>query len=411
MVAGWRRWPLQVARLWRDDRRRLLHEALLVFLALGFLLPAERVWADLFYVILLPLALAVAWQRRSLWRRCGPPVHVVLGGGLILVFALSLTWDQTARSDPVLLWYWGWASLCTFVFVLALADALAARGAYRRRLVEAIVAAAAVNAALSVARFLLLAEGWSSDPTRLGGWAETRQPILGAVMMGLAVLLAADRALRTERRRYGAAAGLGLLFIALTGSRGPALAILLSLALLLGGSRPKLFLSLIAAAALAIGCLAVVDPAVIGRVVGAALLRGDSHRLAIWQLSWHDIRLRPWFGHGPAYRIAMPGEDFPHNLFLSTWLYTGVVGLALLLTYMAAVLRQVLRVPMPDRLLRLAILAHLLISALTDLGQAIRGPGPLWYIFWLGTLFCAANGSTAPDGRREAGGHGSQASR
>ncbi|WP_081773563.1 O-antigen ligase family protein [Acetobacter papayae] len=50
-------------------------------------------------------------------------------------------------------------------------------------------------------------------------------------------------------------------------------------------------------------------------------------RLAIWQTSWEAIRQHPWLGYGPTYHLArIHNESFPHNLFLSAWLYNGVVG-------------------------------------------------------------------------------------
>lgn len=392
MVAAFRRLPAHLAGLWHGDRRALLHEALLAFLALGFLIAPEPAWADLFYVLLLPLALHVAWMRRASFRWSDVPAHVAIGSGLVLLFALSLIWDESAHAAPVSLWLWFWDALCTMVFVLSLADALASSAAYRTRLVNWIIAAATLNAVISVARFVLFAESWGSDPTRLGGWAEMRHPILGAIIMGMVVLLATGRALATGKWRYAVVAGIGLLFIALTGSRGPALAIMTAMALLLGASRPRLFLLAVTTAALATGALALVEHAALARIVTTMLNRGDSHRFIIWQLSWHDILRRPLLGHGPTYRIDRPDEAFPHNLFLSTWLYTGIVGLTLLLAYLAAVLRQALKAPPGlDRILRLAILLHLLICAMTDFSQVVKGPGPMWYMLWLGTLFCAAN--------------------
>jgi len=398
VVTRLRRLPAHIVGLWHNDRRRLLHEALLVFLVLGFLIAAERVWADLFYLIILPLALHEGWRRRTSWRWSDPTVHVIIGCGLIVLFALSLAWDESAQATPTLLYRWCWDAFCTCVFVLALADALASSPAYRTWLTKAVIAAASINGLISIIEFLVFAESWGRDPTRLAGWGETRHPILGAVIIGVVVLMAAAQALKTADGRYSVAAGIGLVFIALTGSRGPGLAILVALALLLWGSRPKWLLLAIASAVVGIGFLALIDYALLVRIAGAVLLRGDSHRFIIWQMSWHDISLRPLLGYGPAYRIDRPGEDFPHNLFLSTWLYTGLVGLTLLVAYLAAVLRQALQAPADlDRMLNLAILVHVLISAMTDLGQVIRGPGPMWYIIWLSTLFCAANGNPGRD--------------
>jgi O-antigen ligase len=111
-------------------------------------------------------------------------------------------------------------------------------------------------------------------------------------------------------------------------------------------------------------------------------------------LSWHDLMQHAWIGYGPGYRLnSPPGEQFPHNLFLSTWLYTGLVGLVLLLIYLLKVLQSALSSPVKaDRATNIAILLLLVVSAMTEFSQLIKGPGPMWYIFWLPTLLALSNG-------------------
>jgi O-antigen ligase len=382
--------------LWRSDRRALLHELLLLFLPLGLLIAPEPVWSDLFYVLILPLALHVAWVNRGAIRLGAMPLYLMIGNALILLFLASLVWDETAHAKPAFLRIWAWDGICTLAFVNALADALRSGAAYRLRLVRLLVIALAINAAISFARAPFVPSSWSGDVLRMGGWAETRHPILGAVMIGILVLLAVWRALETKDWRYWAAAAIGLIFIALTGSRGPALAVTVALVAQIGIGRPRTFFVLAALAAIGVALIAVTDFAWLSAAIRDQLARGDSHRFAIWQMSWQDIAQRFWLGHGPAARIDRPGEDFPHNLFLSTWLYVGAVGVALLAAYFVCVLVQALRAAaLHDRMLNVALLIHVLLSAMTDFGQAIKGPGPMWYMLWLATLFAAANGAAA----------------
>ena len=384
--------PSGLAALWRSDRRALLHEMLLMFLPLGLLIAPEPVWSDLFYVLILPLALHVAWVHRRAIRLGALPLHLLLANAFILLFLVSLAWDEQAHAKLGYLRIWAWDAICTLVFVNALADALSSSAIFRVRLIRLLVGASVLNALISFVRLPFLPGAWSGEVLRMGGWAATRHPILGAVIIGIVVLMAVSRALENHDWRYWAAAGIGLVFIALTGSRGPALAVMVALTVQIGVCRPRTLLALIVLGALGLALLAAVDFDWVATTVRNQLARGDSHRFEIWQMSWHDIEQNLWFGRGPAGRIDRPGEDFPHNLFLSTWLYVGAAGVALLVTYLATVLRQSWRaVMLPDRMLNIAILLHVLLSAMTDFGQAIKGPGPMWYMLWLSTLFCAAN--------------------
>jgi len=47
----------------------------------------------------------------------------------------------------------------------------------------------------------------------------------------------------------------------------------------------------------------------------------------------------------------------------------------------------VLHRPGPERSLLVALWANMLVSGLTDYGQIIKGPSPLWYIIWLPIAF------------------------
>ncbi len=276
---------------------------------------------------------------------------------------------------------WLWNGVCTAMFFVATRASFGPDGRERARVVTLLIAAALLN--LSVAAIRLAFIGLSDG--RMNGWAETRHPILGASVIGVCVLLAAGRMLEGRSRRLaGAVIVAGLAFIVLTGSRGPLIAIAGSLAVLLLGLRPRL---LAAAAALGAACLAIV--AVGAPALGAALAarimqRGWSSRLDIWHLALREIAQRPLFGHGPGARLDRAVDNFPHDLFLSMLFYSGAVGLVLLLALLALAVRAAWLRPEPAaRWTLLALLAHLVLSGLTDLSQITKGPSPMWYIVWL----------------------------
>jgi O-antigen ligase len=82
-------------------------------------------------------------------------------------------------------------------------------------------------------------------------------------------------------------------------------------------------------------------------------------------------------------------EGFPHNLFLSTLFYAGVIGLVMLLTLFALVGRIAWRQPRGvDRSMRIAMLVYPMLAGMTDLSILIKGPSPMWYMVWLPLIIC-----------------------
>ena len=326
-----------------------------VVIGTGFIIAPNPVWAMIFYLTMLPLA---ALRLKTLPSDPGS----LAGFALIAWFSISTVWDSSGGGH--LLWLWN--GLCTLVFFIFV------RESARAPLVTVICAGALINAVIAIALFAV----GHGDASRMAGWAETRHPILGASIMGGAVVLSVGRVLGGGDRRLPAATILaGLAFIVLTGSRGPLLAIMVTLAVLLAALRPRAL-----AGVAVIAAVPLIWPGIIAR----ALERGWSNRLDIWQISLRKIAEHPIFGTGPATLLGRPGEDFPHNLFLSTWLYSGIIGLALLLAVIALAVRAAWSES--DRVLRwtlLALLLHLVLSGLTDLSQITKGPGPMWYIVWL----------------------------
>lgn len=382
--------PSELAGLWRSNRRRFIHEALLIYLALGFVISPPALWSDVYYALLFPITVHFVWRNPTLYfRQMSAPM--LIGSVLIAWFTITLLWDSTALTNGSSL-HWVWSALCTFVYIHSLADALQTQTDFRYRLMRGLILAGMVNATIAFVRLPFFVDKmWGANGVlRMAGWSVTRHAILGAIIIGLIVIMAIDRALVRNDRGFWIAALVGLVFIALTGSRGPEIAVSSAIIVLLGWSRPRLLGLLVLVVMLAVSLFAFLDWSLLYHLIEEQLARGDSHRFIIWRLSWHDIMQHPWLGHGPEYRLDRPGEAFPHNLFLSTWLYTGLVGLGLLAAYLLRVLQGALASPnRAERAFNIAILVLLLLSAMTDYSQIIKGPGPMWYMFWLPTLLVA----------------------
>ena len=124
----------------------------------------------------------------------------------------------------------------------------------------------------------------------------------------------------------------------------------------------------------------------------AMVYRGSSHRLQIWARTVEMIRARPLFGHGLAANLDLPGITFPHDLYLSVLFYSGAVGFVLFALLGLWVTRALWRSALEsgwrsaggsEWLWMTALWMDALLCGLTDLGQITKGPGPMWFIFWL----------------------------
>ncbi len=352
---------------------RALSVSLLVFVASAFLLPSGPAYALVFYVGVLPLAVLAAWRKAA-----RAELGWGLAAGLILWSGLTLIWghDDGHRSLRFAV-----DTAMTLVFVAAMAEGFRDL-ATRRMLMDVLIWAGAANAVLSVG----LAAVFPQHSDRLHGWGATSHPILGASVMTVAYLAALCRAL-SERRWWAAhlaASGLMAVFLVLTESRGPWLAAgMATLFLCVAGPWRWRALGGLAALVAAWWLL----PSWVRRHQANMLVaRGSSHRFEIWDRTLQLVRERPFFGHGLAANLDLPGITFPHDLYLSVLFYSGAVGGVLfggLVLWVWWALWTERRGWTPEWLWVVAIWLSALIGGLTDLGQITKGPGPIWFIFWL----------------------------
>ena len=357
---------------WRGLRPdAVLPASLLLFVAAAFALPSGPAYAMVFYVLVLPSALLAA--RRVVG---GLDAGAVLATALVVWSGLTLLWghDDHHRSARFAV-----DSAMTLVFLTAMLGGLATT-AQRRALGSVLVWAGAANAVLSV----VLGHFFPLPTERLHGWGVTSHPILGASVMSMAYLTALTRVLTEQRLRLAhVAACLAIVvFLLMTESRGPLLAALVA-TLFLCLQRAWRWPALGAMAVLVL--LWALLPASVRHHQEAAMVsRGSSHRLQIWSRTLELAWQRPLFGHGLAANLDLPGITFPHDLYLSVLFYSGAVGFvlfALLVFWVSLALWRAARGV--EWLWMTALWIDALLSGLTDLGQITKGPGPMWFIFWL----------------------------
>jgi len=372
------------------DPTDLLSAALVLVLAAGFLTPTGAAWSDLFYAISGPAILVALWRGKATARGLGPGFFLPVA--LILWSTASVLWctDPGPRTNAYLV-----DGFCTLVFYVGLVVALD-QVRFRRLAVNILIWFAALNAVIA-----LIGYPWRNGiGGRLGGIGETRQAILGASVIAVAMLFALFRVLNdktwTSAQRFAgsAATALMLLFVALTQSRGPILGAAAGVLVLILWSEWRFWIlpaliGLPAAVWLIDGAVRIggLDRALHDIVIGPLTQRGTSFRPEIWRASLARIAQHPWIGHGVGGRLEYKSFTFPHDLYLSLLFYSGAAGLALFVGCVVLLLGGVLRRPGPERSLLVALWANMLVSGLTDYGQIIKGPSPLWYIIWLPIAF------------------------
>jgi O-antigen ligase len=138
-----------------------------------------------------------------------------------------------------------------------------------------------------------------------------------------------------------------------------------------------------------------------------------SHRSEIWELAWQLIQRKPIFGYGlqAGFPYGYAGVH-PHNLFISTWYYTGVIGLALLLIVTIFALKTLYHNrKQPLGFAGLILLLHGIVACLTDQGQLMKSPAPLWFIFWwsIAIAYCLSYQTMQKVERNEAAHNGGDA--
>ena len=380
------------------DPAVLLGAALALMLAAGFFTPTGSAWSDLFYVICGPAILVALWRGKYAedWRKSS----FFLPVALILWSTFSVIWctDPGPRNNVYLVY-----GFCTLVFFVGLVVALRQPGFWRVA-GNALIWFGTFNAGVS-----LVAYPWRNGiGGRLGGFGETRQAILGASVISAVAMFALARAFYDDARpkawrlAYLAAASVMILFVALTQSRGPLAGLAAGvLVLALFSRRRWWFLAALIGVPVVLWVLdrAVhlpwLDHAWRAVVIGPMTQRGTSFRPEIWRASLTRIAQHPWIGHGVGAPLGFENFTFPHDLYLSLLFYSGAVGLALFGGTVFRLLGGVLRRPGPERSLLVALWANMLVSGLTDYGQIIKGPSPLWYIVWL-PIACSVEFVTRP---------------
>lgn len=217
---------------------------------------------------------------------------------------------------------------------------------------------------------------------RLEGLGELSHPILGAYVIGVAAVWMLHWAPNGRRMQLAwviALAFLGL-FVALSQSRGAALALMLSVIAMPVWCRDRRSL-LIALCAVVVGVVGFV-------AMEPLIMRGASFRPQIFMASLQMIAERPWagLGLGGDYRVyaASMSFDHSHNLFTHVAIELGLPGLLLWCGLWFGVLWQAWKVR--DTRYGQGLIGMWVFSFLAmqfDAANLTGTPRAEWFITWL----------------------------
>ncbi len=373
--------------------------ALLIPLLAGFVTPSTPSWAFIFYLTAIPLVLLTLWQG---WRPDlrDPALAAMLG--LWLWSALTILWNHHTNPHGKTTMYWIVNALWTLILVFNFVSANEAEPRTRSRVMATLAAGAAINAAISLVLFAIKGD----FTVRLWGWGISGNPVMGAAIMDICLLLAVCEATENPKSRLpmAACAFPMILFLALSYSRAALIALAAVFLLISLGRRPLLALLACIAIALAMLGLWRFGANLFPVLWHNLLSRGSDCHAQLWRAAWQAILANPIIGYGPSttlpnmgpLAIYCPPYPSPHNFYLSLLFYSGAIGLGLFILTVILLWRHLLAATTGfSRRLWLGVGLIPLIVGMTDLVQVLKGPSPMWYILWMPMLLVL----TLPGGR------------
>jgi O-antigen ligase len=361
----------------------------LLLLAMQFAITVPAPHTIWFYGVVLPVTGLWLWRNqpimKTLWENHSLRWFMVFLGYLIIH---ALGWmdvlgdtSKTVRN-----------TLATATFLCA---ATLFFSQLERERWQTLCVSIALVAGLCAAISLLLYDPQAEMRLRPIGRADTQ--VLGAFVytMGAIFGLAAMEDCRSQKQGLALAASVFLCLLVVLCTQSRMALVVLLLAMALGAlyhcrHSPRRLLMLLGVGAAVAGIAAALLHDDISAYIQTLIERGDSFRLALWERTIARILEAPWQGHGMLARIDFSYHDYvihsPHNIYLTTALAAGVPAMVLLLMaishlLLSGMVRLSLRSP------RVFFTALLIVSALAsgmiDHSRIVKGPSPLWMIFWL----------------------------
>lgn len=183
-----------------------------------------------------------------------------------------------------------------------------------------------------------------------------------------------------------------LIFVLLTQSRGPLLALII--AILTGLALEKRWKLICLVFLLAIGWLAVVNFSDIG--IQNYIFRGSiPFRFAIWKATFLRILNSPWFGEGYLTNIEINALNqlwtHPHNIILFVLLKSGIIGIILFFILVIISFIKAFRYfTHSTNWIFLSLLLFTVLASSSDNMRLLYKPVVSWIIFWFPVAMISA---------------------
>ena len=358
--------------------RAWLGFGLVWFVAAIALAPSNKIYQQGLVLFLWLPTLVLAWSARAVYLQAFRRQPALWASLLALMVwaGLTLVWStapQPGREVKRLVYI--------LVFLLAF-PLLAQAGLARIRcLLQLGAGLLAIAALISIVKFY----GMQGQPllARLEGIGEISHPILGAYVIGAAVLMLLYQMPRQRAAQLGWVLALACLgaFVALSQSRGGVMALLITvvLARLWFRDRHSRLFAVLALLATGLAFFFVYD---------VITQRGSSYRPEIFQAVLQMIGERPWtgLGLGAEYDVSTVGMvfDHSHNMFTHVAIEIGLPGMLLWIAAWLFTLGEIVRAR--DTLMGKILLALWVYSTLAmqfDAASISGTPRAEWFVSWL----------------------------
>lgn len=348
------------------------------FLAAIALAPSNKLYQQGLVLFLWLPTLLLAWPARHVfaqaWRR-----QRALWASIALLLAWSATtlvWSSTEEGSREI-------KRLVYILVFLMAFPLLAQlGAERCRIILRVGGLLlAIAAVVSIYRFYSVI-GYPFY-IRLEGIGEISHPILGAYVIGTAIVWLLYDCPRNRGLQLGWLAALACLgaFVALSQSRGALVSLAITVLLTPLWYRSR-FNNLLAFGVLVAGAAAIYV------AYDLIMQRGASYRPEIFQVSLQMIGEHPWagLGLGAFYRVEAAGLQFDHthNMFTHVAVELGLPGMLLWIAVWLFTFGEIIRArstPFGKVLLSLWVFSTLAMQF--DAASLTGTPRAEWFISWL----------------------------
>ncbi|MCG8296234.1 O-antigen ligase family protein [Pseudomonas entomophila] len=348
------------------------------FLAAIALAPSNKLYQQGLVLFLWLPTLLLAWPARQVFIQAWRGQRALWAGiALLLAWsAVTLAWSSTEEDSREIK-----RLLYILVFLMAF-PLLAQLGVERcRGILRVGGVLLAIAALVAIIRFYSVI-GYPFY-VRLEGIGEISHPILGAYVIGTAIIWLLYDCPRNRGAQLGWLAALACLgaFVALSQSRGTLVSLAMTILLTPLWFRSR-FSNLLALGVLVAGSAAIYF------AYDLLMQRGASYRPEIFQASLQMIGEHPWtgLGLGAIYRIEAAGLQFDHthNMFTHIAVELGLPGMLLWIAVWLFTLGEIIRArstPFGKVLLSLWVFATLAMQF--DAASLTGTPRAEWFISWL----------------------------